>query len=118
MKKNVLKKLAIASYTENELDEKKVSRISKSLNRADLKDYINDLKNIENKRTVTVTIPNEEESSKIKQMFAKIYPNKRIVVKIDEELITGIKVVDYDNVYELSLKGYLENSLDYLKQND
>lgn len=118
MKKNIIKKLAVASYTENELDENKVRKITKSLNRSDLKDYINDLKNIENRRTVTVTIPNEEETSKIKQMFAKIYPTKRIIVKVDEELITGIKVVDYDNVFELSLKGYLEDSLEYIKQND
>jgi F0F1-type ATP synthase delta subunit len=118
MKKNMIKKLAVASYTKNELDALKVKKITKSLTRTELKDYINDLKNIENRRTVTVPIPSEEETSKIKQMFAKIYPTKRIVIKVDEELLTGIRVVDFDNVYELSLKNYLENSLEYLKQND
>ena len=51
-------------------------------------------------------------------MFTRIYPNKKIIVKIDPELITGIKVADYDNEYELSLQGMLEDSIEYITKND
>ena len=111
MKKNIIKKLAQESFKKNELDEKIVIKVAKALKREDLKVYIKDLKNMEAKKTVTVTIPTSHGVGDMKKYFDKIYPGKRIVFKIDESLLTGIKVVDYDNVYELSLKGLLEHSL-------
>ena len=111
MKKNIIKKLAEESFTKNELDEKTVMKVAKVLKREDLKVYIKDLKNMEAKKTVTVTIPSSKGAGDMKKYFDRIYPGKRIVFKVDESLLTGIKVVDYDNVYELSLKGLLEHSL-------
>ncbi len=111
MKKKIIKKLAQESFKKNELDEKIVIKVAKALKREDLKVYIKDLKNMEAKKTVTVTIPTSHGVGDMKKYFDKIYPGKRIVFKVDESLLTGIKVVDYDNVYELSLKGLLEHSL-------
>lgn len=111
MKKVLIKKLADESFNKNNLDEKKVARIAKALKREDLKVYIKDLKNIEAKNTVKVTIPASRGISEMKAYFSKIYPNKKIVVQVDDSLLTGIKVVDYDNVYELSLKGLLESAI-------
>jgi F0F1-type ATP synthase delta subunit len=111
MKKNVIKKLAEQSFKKDNLDEKLVMKVAKNLKREDLKVYIKDLKNISAQKTVTVTIPSSKGASDMKKYFDKIYPGKRIVFKVDESLLTGIKVVDYDNVYELSLKGVLEHSL-------
>ena len=118
MNKNIIKKLAKASYSGDKIDKTKAIKVSKSLNRSDLKVYIKNLKNIENRRIVVITLPSEKGASEIKQMFARIYPLKRIVLKIDPELITGIKVIDYDNEYEFSLKNFLEDSLNYITQND
>ena len=111
MKKQTIKKLASASFVKNNLDSRNVSRVTKILKREDLKVYIIDLKNIEARRTVLVTLPSRSGVSEIKSHFSKIYPGKRIVFNVDESLLSGIKVVDYDNVYELSIKGLLENSL-------
>lgn len=118
MKKGFIKKLAEESFTNKNLDKKKTDRISVKLSRQDLKQYVKDLKNIENRRTVIVTVPSDNGASKIRDMFAKIYPAKRIIVNVDESLIGGIKVVDFDNEYELSLKSFLENSMEYVKKND
>lgn len=118
MKKIVIKKLADASFTKNTLDKEKVDRIAKKLNRGDLKEYIKDLKNLNSKKTVIVSLPSENGASKIRDMFAKIYPARRIEIKIDEDLISGIKVIDYDNEYELSMKSFLEESMEYLRKND
>jgi hypothetical protein len=111
MKKNLIKKLAEESYTKNTLDSGKILQVSKKLKREELKFYIKSLKNIESKRTVTVTLPSEEGASEIKAHLSKIYPNKRLVFGIDPTLLTGIRVVDFDNEYELSLKNFLEGSL-------
>lgn len=111
MKKNIIKKLANASYIDNKLSEAKVDRISKNLKRNDLKVYVKNLKTLESKKTVTVTLPSEDSLREIRNHFIKIYPDKKLFFAIDPTLLSGIKVVDYDNEYELSLKGFLEGSL-------
>ncbi len=111
MTKQIIKKMAESSYTNDELDEKKVDKIAKNLKKSDLKIYIKDLKIMEMKKTVTVSVPTQDGMNEMKTYFTRIYPGKRIVFNVDESLITGIRVVDYDNVYELSLKGFLEQSI-------
>ena len=111
MRKNLIKKLAKDSFVKNNLDKNRTVKIAKSLKREDLKVYINDLKTISAKNSVVVTLPSDEGLREMKNYFSKIYPNKKLSFNIDETLLTGIKVVDYDNVYELSLQSFLENSL-------
>jgi hypothetical protein len=111
MNKTDIKKLAQASYTKDELDEKKVDMIAKNLKKSDIKIYIKNLKSIEMKKTVIITLPGEGGINEIKNYFTKLYPGRKIVFNTDESLISGIKVVDYDNVYELSLKNFLEKAI-------
>lgn len=111
MNKKDIKKLAEASFSKEKLEEAKVKKIAGSLKREDLKSYIKTLKIINEKRTVYVTIPSENGLNELKRYFSKMYPDKKIVFSIDSSLLTGIKVVDYDTVYELSLKGFLENAI-------
>jgi F0F1-type ATP synthase delta subunit len=111
MKKSVIKKLALESYSKNELDRDKIAKITKNLKREDLRVYIKDLKILEAKKTVTITLPSEDGLREIQNHFTKIYPDKKLIFAIDPSLLTGIKVVDYDNEYELSLKGFLESSV-------
>ena len=54
MTKKQIRNLATSSYTENQLDNKKVNRISKILNRSELKQYIKAVKIVEKSKTVTV----------------------------------------------------------------
>ena len=110
MKKNVIKKLAEVSFKNDEVDQDKVKKIANLLKREDLKLYIKNLKIINDKRSVQVTIPGDEGFIEIKRYFTKLYPNKRVVFNIDPTLLTGVKVVDYDNIYELSLRGFLEGA--------
>ena len=60
MKKNIIKKLAEQSYTKNNLDHDKIANIARRLKREDLKIYIKDLKILESKNTVTITLPGGE----------------------------------------------------------
>lgn len=111
MTKNYIKKLASASYTRGKLDSKKVNKISGSLKREDMRIYIKNLKTIDSKHAVTITVPDEQGLSEKRLYLSKIYPNKKLVFNIDSSLLTGIKIIDSDNEYELSLKSFLENSL-------
>ncbi len=110
-KKYLVKKLAIQSYSNNNLNKETTIKIAKSLKRSDLKVYIKKLKTLEAKKTIRVTVPDKIGLDRKKRFFSKIYPDQRIVFDIDPTLLTGIKVVDFDNEYELSLKGMLENAL-------
>lgn len=111
MKKNFIKKLAEESYSKNTLDHDKIERIAKNLKREDLKIYIKNLKILEAKNKVTVTIPSEEGMNQIKDQLTRIYPDKKIMFAIDPSLLSGIRVVDYDNEYELSLRSFLQGSI-------
>lgn len=111
MTKNYIKKLASVSYTRGRLDNEKVNRVAKSLKRGDLKVYIKNLKAINSKHTVTITVPDEQGLNEKRRYLSKIYPNKKLVFNIDPSLLTGIRIIDSDNEYELSLKSFLENSL-------
>ena len=112
MRKTDIKKVASASYTKQKLDSVKVKKVAKHLKREDLKVYIRELKDIESRKTVQITVPNEEGLMEIKKYFTKLYPDKKLLFGIDDTLIGGIRVVDYDNIYELSIKNFLEGSLE------
>lgn len=111
MTKNYIKKLASASYTRGRLDSEKINKIAKSLKRGDLKVYIKNLKSIDSKHTVTITVPDALGLNEKRDFLSNIYPDKRLVFNIDPSLLTGIRIIDSDNEYELSLKSFLENSI-------
>ena len=111
MRRKIIKKLAEESYLNGNLDKKKVSRIEKLLKKQYLKAYIKDLKTIEAKKTVKITVPDETGLNEKRRIFSKIYPGKRIVFSLDPGLLTGIRVEEFDNLYELSLRNVLGNSI-------
>lgn len=111
MKKKLIKKLTDVSFKKDQLYAQKVKEIARVLKREDLKFYIKNLKIRDAKRTVSITVPSEEGLGEMRKYFIKLYPNKKIIFNIDSSLLTGVKVVDYDNVYELSLKGFLEGAI-------
>jgi len=111
MEKKYIKKLALASYTKNELDSKKVKKIAGFLTRNNLKQYIKELKLLESQKTITILTPSFSKKAKndIKEKFAKIYADKKVIIDNDPSLILGIKVIDNDLIYDLSLKNTLDN---------
>lgn len=114
--KKTIKKLAIASFNKTDLSEAKVRRISSVLERRELKDYIKALRKIESKKTVTLIVPDEEIESveAIAQKLRIAYPNKKVMIKVDPSLIAGIKVVNDDLIYEVSIKQILDDLINKL----
>lgn len=117
MTKKIIKQLVMASYKKGNLDEKMVSEIAKKLNRTQLKRYIKGLKDFENKNSVTITLaknPTQQE----KRQLETLYPNKKILYNIDESLILGMRIENYDNVYEMNLQNTLSSLLSHIGGNN
>ncbi len=111
MTKKYIKKIALASYTKNELDSKKVKRIAGFLTRNNLKRYIKELKLLENQKTITILTPafSKKVQNDVRKQFAKVFADRKVIIDNDPSLILGVKVIDNDLIYDLSLKNTLNN---------
>lgn len=115
MNKKHIKKLVIHSYKKERLDSKIVQRIADLLSRSELKDYLNELKRYEKKRTVIVSLtdyPTELEQKKLGALF----PHKKIVYNIDPSLLTGMRVMDDDVLLDINLKNTLDELVEHVTQ--
>ncbi len=111
-----IKKLAIASYTKGSLDEVEIVKIVKFLNRKELKVYIRALRLIESKNTVIVTTADISTSNFLEKQISEVFEGKKVNIKEDKNLIAGIKIEDYDNIYEFNVKNTIENIVEYISQ--
>ena len=106
--------LVLKSYVRENLNQEKVKAIGNVLKRTDLKKYIQELKNAESKRNVIVILPFKNAFTT--PPFAKLFPNKKVVYRIDTTLLAGVKIIDDDTVYDFGLISQLENIVSYIKE--
>ncbi len=116
MTKRLIKKLALASYSNGRLDSKKVNRIVKLLNRGELKVYIKAIRNYESARTIILLTPRALINDGFVSEIKKIFPEKRIVLKQDDSLIAGIRIIDNDTIYDFNIENTLKNLVSYINQ--
>jgi hypothetical protein len=117
MIKNKIKKIAEKSFKNKKLDDKIVIEMAKRFKRSELKEYLRELYAMENKNTVKVFLPSDDEEN-IKQVYStlrKMYKDKKIVVEIDPSLLVGIRVENEDNIYELSLKNIFTDFVSFVE---
>jgi len=113
MNTKTIKNLASASYTRNSLDLKKINRITKHLTKVELKQFIKELKIIENKKKVHVFLANPA-SLAVKKQLKKLYPGKDVIFKEDKTLIAGIKIIDSDLVLEQNIKNNFNKIVNHI----
>jgi len=111
-----IKKLAMTSYQGQILDAKKVNRITKLLNNAQLKHYIRLLRSIEQAKKVKVIMSSVDIKGGLVGKLKKLFPAKKIEFFEDKSLIAGIKLVDNDTIYDFNLKNTFENLVSYINQ--
>lgn len=117
MTKKQIEQLVLQSYTGDNLDNRKVERLIGQVSRRDLKMYIRTLRNWERKRSVEILIPDEGYKKNIKlDMIKKMFPKKRVKYSVDSSLITGVKVISEDMVYDFNLKDTLENIVEHIRK--
>lgn len=110
----MLKQLVLESYTEGELDTKKVNKIADLLSKKELRLYIRALKNWERQHEIILEVPSETDM-KIEE-FKKLFPDKKIVINVDPELMLGLRLQDNDDIYELSLKNSLDKITEHITE--
>ena len=115
MTKKQIKDLALQSYSGDNLDQKKVTRVAKILKRSDLKAYIKALKNIEKEKTVTVVLPQIKLNTKdLYKQFEEAFPKKRINYQVDKDLLVGVRIINNDLIYDLNLRNTLKQLNSYI----
>ena len=110
-----IKKLVIASYTKNSLDEKREAKIATYLSKSELREYIKALKAFERQNTVIVTLADANEKTVVED-FSNLFKDKKIVIRKDKSLIAGVKIEDFDDVYEFNLKEKIDNIVSFINE--
>ena len=116
MTKRLLQQLVLGSYRNGSLNAKTVSEISARLERNNLKAYIRALKLMEQKKKIYIAMPKASVYNISKKKLQEIFPEKEFLFEEDPSLLLGMKVVDDDMIYEMSLKDRLKSVLEEVGQ--
>lgn len=111
----LIKELVLASYTNGNLDPKRVERVTRLLNRTLLKKYIKALKNKETFNSVSVD-SSYELDERDKKEFETVFPKKNLTFNIDPSMISGVKITNGDIIYEMSVRGALDQILEKIRE--
>lgn len=117
MTKKHIQQLVNASYSKNQLDEKKVAKIATLLTRRDLRGYIRLLKLYEKKQAVIVALPYLPKEP-IQKKISETFPDKKIVYIVDPTLMAGIRIENNDIITEYNLKNILDNISNHITHYD
>ena len=117
MNNKQIRLLVQASYTKDKLDEKKVEKVVKFLSRSGLKAYIRALKLEEKKHKVYIALPSKSVYNKQRLDLENLYKGKEIIFEEDPSLLLGIRVLDNDMLYELSLSDRINKLAQETKDN-
>lgn len=115
MKKNQIKRLADVCFKNGELKEENINQVLPYLKRKDMKIFIKELENLDQKNTVIVTCAaplSEKTVSKITSM----YPDKKVRIEIDPQLILGVRIVSNDSVYSANLDDILQKMVSHVSE--
>lgn len=113
--KKVVAKLVEVSYNKGRLDEHKINKIIKILNRKDLREYLKALKRQESKNNVFID-HSFDLSDQDKQKLGNLFPDKTVIFRKDPGLVWGIRILEDDKVYNLNMKNVLEQMRIYLNK--
>lgn len=117
MTKKQIEQLVLQSYAGNELSAKKVEKLVSGISRGDLKMYIRTLKNWERKNNIELIVPDEKYQKNIKlDMIKRLFPKKQIKYSVDSSLITGVRVISEDMIYDFNLKNTLEDIVEHIRK--
>ncbi|PIR80360.1 MAG: hypothetical protein COU25_00480 [Candidatus Levybacteria bacterium CG10_big_fil_rev_8_21_14_0_10_35_13] len=114
MNTKLIKKLAGHCFKNGIMDEAKVQKTAKYLNKKQLKEFIKFLRLIDKKNTVTIFVSDKKMEELIDKKIKDSFRNKKIIVKEDKDLIAGIRIEDYDNIYEYSLESSINNMINHI----
>lgn len=110
-----IKQLTEISFKDTSLDEKKVIQIVKLITKKrDFKQYINYLKILDSQKKIIVSIPSLKNQKDVQKIFKSAFPKKRILIKEDTSIVTGLKIEDGDQIFEYNIKNTLNLLNDFI----
>jgi F0F1-type ATP synthase delta subunit len=115
--KKKLQKLVELSYVHEKLDPEIVQLIASRLSRHELKQYIKLLKQEEDKKQIFVTSA-KPLTNKDKEKIEKRFAGKMVHYSIDPSMLSGIKIVEGDEEYEINLDKTFNYMIQFLSKND
>jgi hypothetical protein len=107
MDKRFIKELAGASYDKNGLDAAKVEKIASHLSKKELKEYVKQLRIQQKLLTIYVEVPQLD--SAYEKQLQEVFPDKKIEITVNPDLLLGMRIQNNDDIFELSLKNTLES---------
>lgn len=111
--KKELKKLALSSFSGNDIDVKKVKRIAGVLSRRELRQYAKLLKLIDSQKKVRVIISSKADKT-LQSKISKMFVDKRVIFEEDPSLLLGVKIVNNDVLYDFNLKNELNEMKEFV----
>ncbi|MBI2031129.1 MAG: hypothetical protein HYT08_00795 [Candidatus Levybacteria bacterium] len=115
-----IKKIAEQSFINNKLDPKIVNFVTKKLKRSEIKKYIKILRLLERKKTIYLVLPKVTENQGTDYVLSylnKTYPDKKIEIEKDPSLISGIKILNDDIIYNYNVKDTINNLISHINKN-
>jgi len=114
MKRQTLKQMVIGSYSDGELDARKINKIADLLTKNELRLYIKALKNWEKENKITIEVANKE-GLDLKEL-EELFPNKKMVITVNQALLLGMRLQSNDDIFEMSLKNTLEKVTEHIEE--
>lgn len=114
MNRQTLKQLVIGSYSNGDLDAKKINKIADLLTKNELRLYIKALKNWEKQNKIIIEVPADGRLNV--EELQDVFPDKKLVITIDPSLLLGMRLTDNDDLYEMSLRNSLEKITEHIKE--
>lgn len=115
--RNNLKQLVTYSYTNGQLDQATVETIADHLDRKTLKEFLKLLKQEEAKNDVLL-ISAKPLSDEEKGKLAKLFEAKNLLYTVDPKMISGVKVIENNQEYEINLNRTFHDIMVFLTSND
>lgn len=106
--------MVIGSYSDGELDARKINKFADHLTKKELRLYIKALKNWEKENSIVVEVANKEglDLDGVQELF----PDKKVVVTVDPALLLGMRLYSNDDIFEMSLKNTLEKVTEHIEE--
>lgn len=114
MTKKLLHQIIKYCYKDNIISPENVNKVVGYLDRSDFKEFVKGLKMYEIKHSVFIDLPID--NNNLKSKFKEIFPNKKIVLGLDNTLMLGLRILDYDMLFEINLKSNLKRILSYIEE--
>lgn len=110
MNKKILKNLIVKSKTKGKLDGGKILKIAHFLKRGEFKEYLFLLRRERLSEKIIVETPTAIDQLSLSDMKKK-FPALDILVKINKDLIAGMRFTLKDSIIDATLKGALIKTL-------